>query len=124
MLHLLLFQCLDLLTYVSTAHFSNPNSMDSLFTFLISFSSMSFFLLSCLRSEGSQCHMQWLPKLSSGFPAHFLQGSTGILLLLSFCWVCIYFLFFFFYDSNYFKHNTSFSVLRVLNVVQNTKAAV
>lgn len=78
--------------------FQYPHSMDSLFTFLISFSSMSFFLLSCPRSEGSQCHMQWIPNISSGIP-----------LLLSFCClVCIYFLsffvFFFHCDSNYFKH--------------------
>lgn len=61
--------------------FQYPHTMDSLFTFLISFSSMRFFLLTWLRSEGSQCHIQWIPNLSSGFPGHLIQGSTGILLL-------------------------------------------
>lgn len=109
LLHRSSFQCLDLLTYVSTDYFRYTPTVDYLFTVLISSSSMRFLLLLWLRSEGSQCHREWVPNLTSGFPAHLLQGSTGIPLLLSFCcWVCISSFFFFFFlncDSNYFKHN-------------------
>lgn len=105
--------------------FQYPHIMDSLFTFLTSFNSMWFFSLSWLRSEGSQCHMQWIPNLSSGFLAHLLQGSTGIPLLLSFCcWVCITFIFFFFTVILIISSIITYvNILRVLNVVQNTKPA-
>lgn len=104
LLHRSSFQCLDLLTYVSTDYFQYSPTMDSLFTFLISSSSMRFLLLLWLRSGGSQCHREWVPNLSPGFPAHLLQGSpfcspfvVGFAFLLSF--------FFLNCDSNYFKHN-------------------
>lgn len=94
LLHRSSFQCLDLLTYVSTDYFRYTPTVDYLFTVLISSSSMRFLLLLWLRSEGSQCHREGVPNLSPDFQHIYyrdLQGSpfcspfvVGFAFLLSF----------------------------------------
>lgn len=89
--------------------FLYTHTMDSLFTFLVSFSSVRFLLLIWLRSEGSQCHRDWVPNLSSGLPAHLLQRSNSPFCSPSgFGFAFLFFLSFFLKktcNSNYFKHN-------------------